>query len=70
MDSLCFLDLSVSFLREVFGYHLFKYFLRPFLSLISFWDPYDANVGAFNVVPDVSETVLISFFFLFSIPWQ
>ena len=25
--------------REVFSYYLFKYFLRSFLSLISFWDP-------------------------------
>ena len=32
----------------------FKYFLRPFLSLFSFWDPYDGNVGTFNVVPEVS----------------
>ena len=25
------------------------------------WDPYKSNVGAFNIVPEVSETVLISF---------
>ena len=56
-DSLCFLDLAGYFLshvREVFDYNLFKYFLRSFLSLFSFWNPYNANVVAFNVVPEVS----------------
>ena len=28
------------------------------------WDPYKSNAGAFNIVPEVSETVLISFFFI------
>ena len=62
-DSLCFLDLInyfLSYVMEVFDYNLFKYFLRPFLSLF-FWDPYNSNVGAFNVVPEVSETILNSF---------
>ena len=66
-DSLCFLDLNECFLshvREVFRYNLFKYSLRPFLSLFSFWYTYNVNVGAFNVVP---ETVLISFHILFSL---
>ena len=33
-----------------------------------FWDSYGSNVEAFNIVPEVSEVVLISFnyFFLFS----
>ena len=33
-----------------------------------FWGSYDSNVGAFNIVPEVSEGVLISFnsSFLFS----
>ena len=32
------------------------------------WDSYDSNVGGFNIIPEVSEIVLISFnyFFLFS----
>ena len=31
------------------------------------WDSYDSNVGAFNIVPEISEIVLISFnsFFFF-----
>ena len=68
-DSLCFLDLIDSFLthiREAFNCNLFKYFLSPFLFLFLFWDPYNSNVGAFNVVPKVSEIVLSSchsFFF-------
>ena len=31
------------------------------------WDPYKSNVGAFKVVPEVSETVLISFHSFFFI---
>ena len=65
-DSLCFLDLGDYFLphfREVFNYYLLKYFLMVF-----FWDSYDSNVGAFNIVPEVSEGIFISLilFFLFS----
>ena len=34
---------------------------------VFFWDSYDLNVGAFHIVPEVSEVVLISFnsFFFF-----
>ena len=72
LDSLGFLDLGDYFLpyfREVFNYYLLKYFLMAFLFVFFFWDSYDLNVGAFNIVPVVSEVVLISFnyfFFLFS----
>ena len=41
-DSLCFLDLVdyfLSHIRKAFSYYLFKYFLRSFLSLFSFWNP-------------------------------
>ena len=67
--SLSFLDLGDYFLphfREVFNYYLLKYFLMVFLFVFFFWDSYDSNVGAFNIVPEVSEVVLISFnsFFL------
>ena len=68
-DSLGCLDLCDYFLphfREVFNYYLLKYFLMVFLFVFFFWDSYDSNVGAFNIVPEVSEVVLISFlFFLF-----
>ena len=37
-------------------------FVRPFLFF--FWDPYNADIGAINV-SDISETVFISFYFLF-----
>ena len=66
-DSLGFLDLGDYFpphFREVFNYYLLKYFLIPFLSVF-FWDSYDLNVGAFNLVPVVSEVVIISFLFSF-----
>ena len=69
--SLGFLDLGEYFLphfREVFNYYLLKYFLMAFLFVFFFWDTYDSNIGAFNIVPEVSEVILISFnyFFLFS----
>jgi len=52
--------------REVFNYYLLKYFLMAFLFVFFFWDSYDSNVGAFDIVPEVCEAVLISFntFFL------
>ena len=67
--TLCFLDFGDYFLshvREFFDYDLFKYFLRPF-PLFFFWDPYNLNVGAFNVVSEVSKTALISFHSFFFI---
>ena len=38
-----------------------------FLFVFFFWDSYDLNVGAFNIVLEVSEIALISFnlFFFF-----
>ena len=52
---------------------LWKFWAISSLSIFScllfvffFWDTYHSNVGAFNIVPEVSEVVLISFnsFFL------
>ena len=68
-DSLGFLDLGDYFLphfREVFNYYLLKNFIMPFLFVFFFWDSYDSNISVFNIVPEVSEVVLISFnsFFL------
>jgi len=70
-DSLGFLDLDGYFLphfREVFNYYLLKYFLMAFLFVFFFWDSYDSNVGAFDIVPEVSEVVFTSLnsFFLSS----
>ena len=39
-------------------------FLRPFLSLFSFWDPYTVDVGAFNIAPRVLWDWLHFFSFL------
>ena len=66
-ESLGFLDLGDYFLphfRKVFNYYLLKYFLMVFL-FVFFWESYDSNIGAFNIVPEVSEIVLISFVFSF-----
>jgi len=52
-------------LWEILNYNLLKIFLIPFLFLSFFWDPYNSNVGAFDMVPDVSQTVLSSFPFYF-----
>ena len=70
-NSLGFLDLgsySLPHFRVVFNYDLLKYFLMAFLFVFFFWDCCDSNAGAFDIVPEVSEIVLISliFFFLFS----
>ena len=46
---------------EVFNYNLFKNFLIPFLFLSFFWDPYNLNVCAFDMVLEVSETFFSSF---------
>ena len=70
-DSLGFLDLGGYFLPyfwEVFSYYLLEYLLMAFI-FVSFWDSYDLNVGMYNIVPEVSEVLLISFnsFFFFSL---
>ena len=60
-DSLYFLDLIdylLSHVGEVFNYNLFKNFLSAFLFFFFLWDPYNSNVGAFNIVPKVSEVIL------------
>ena len=62
--TLGFLELGSYFLphfKEVFSYYLLTYFLMAFLFVFFFWDSYDLKVGAFDIVPEVSEVVLISF---------
>ena len=41
-----------------------KYFLIPFLFLLFFWEPCNTNVLVLNVVTELSECVLISFYFI------
>ena len=60
-DSLCFLDLIISHVGEVFNYNFFKNFLSAFLFFFFLWDPYNSNIGTFNIVPKVSEAFLNSF---------
>ena len=68
--TLCLLYLIEYFLfhvGEIFNYTLFKSFLMPFLFLFFFWDPYNSNIGVFDIVSEVSETILISFHSFFFI---
>ena len=59
------IDYFLFHVLEIFNYNLFKNFIFLF-----FWVPYNSNVGAFVIVPEVSETILGSFlsffFFLYS----
>ena len=47
-----------SHIRKVFSNNLLEYFLWPFFSLFSFWNPYDVNVSPFNVAPEISYILL------------
>ena len=65
-DFLGFLDLGGYFLPHFRARVSPQVFLMPFLFVFFFWDSYDSNVGMFNIAPEVTEVVLISFnFFLF-----
>ena len=67
---LCLLNLIDYFLfhvGEIFNYNLFKNFIIPFLFLFFFWDLYNSNVGALDIVPEVSETILSSLHFFYFI---
>ena len=63
-DSLGFLDwvaISVPILGKFSAIISSSIFSRPFFFVFFFWDSYDLNVGAFHIVPEVPEVVLISF---------
>ena len=66
-DSLGFLDLGdylFPHFREVLNYYLLKYFLMIFLFLFFFWDSYDSNVGAFNIVLEGKSNFYLAFLFI------
>ena len=52
---------------EIFNCNLFKIFLICLLFLFFFCDPYNLNAGAFDIVPEVSETTFSSFHSFFFI---
>ena len=66
--SLCFYPvwdpLHLFHIVEIFNYNLFKHFLIPFLFIYFFWDPYNLNIGAFDIVPEVFETISVLFILL------
>ena len=61
-DSLHFLDLVDYFLSHFLGKFsgILLQIFSQVLSLFSFWDLYYANVGAFNVVPEVAKELMLS----------
>ena len=62
--TLFLLDLIDYFLfhvGDIFTYTLSKDFLLLFLFPFFFWDPYNSKFGAFDIVPEISETILSSF---------
>ena len=54
---------------EIFNYNLFKNFLIPFLFLFFYWDPYNSNVGAFDMVPEEKAMAPHSSTLAWKIPW-
>ena len=65
--TLHFLDLIDYFLShagEVFSYYLLKFLLSAFLFLFFLWDPYNANVLAFDIVPEVLRLSSVLFILL------
>ena len=44
-----------------------KSFFIVFLFVFFFWEAYESNAGAFNIVPEVAEIVLISLNSFFSL---
>ena len=67
MGLLCLLVLIDYFLfhvGEIFNCHLFKNFHITFLFLFFFCDPYNSNVGVFDIVPDSLRLSSILFILL------
>ena len=60
------IDYFLFHVGKIFNYNLFKNVLISFLFLF-FCDPHNMNVGALDVVPEVSQTILSSLhsFYLF-----
>ena len=65
-------DYFLSNIREVFNYHLFKYFLVSFLFCFFFWDSYNSNVGVFLVFPEVfwDCPYYFTYLYFYSVPQQ
>ena len=55
--TLCSLSLDIHFFLQiwkVFSHNFLKYIFSLLLSLFSFWDPYNLNVGILNVITEIS----------------
>ena len=64
MHFLKLIDYFLSHVWKIVNYNFFRKFFSAFLFFFFIWDPYNLNVGAFNIAPKVSETFL-NFFFSF-----
>ena len=65
------IDYFLFHVREIFNYNLFKNFVIPFIFLFFFWDPYNLNVGAFDIVLEVCTIILSGFYcFYFILPFR
>ena len=61
-DPLCFPYLDICFLLQVwdaFSHNLLKYIFNPLLSLFSFWDLYNVNIGMFKIILETSSIAFI-----------
>ena len=57
-------DYFLSHVQKVFSYYLFKYFLRSFLCLFSFWDPTPTRMQVLVSLMSQMSLILSSFLFI------
>jgi len=65
LENYLFFSFFLSFFFFFFTIISLNILSDPFSFLFFIWDPYDLNVDVFNVVPEVSEIVVTSFYSFF-----
>ena len=61
LNLLDLIDYFLFHVGDILNYNVFKNFLIPFPFPFFFLDPYNSKVGVFDIVLEISETVLSSF---------
>ena len=51
---------------EIFSHYLFEYFFQLHTFSPLFWDAHGTNARSFVIIPQISQTLFISFFSLFT----